>query len=100
MSACHVCGTCGSGIVSSAADVPWMSVVRGMGGVGGVCKICMGLDDMIGFGLYQSCGIRGSVGRVCVFGLRCCGWGVCRSLEPGSGGWYYLCVSCESGFSA
>ena len=26
----HVGGTCGSGIVSSAADVLWMSVVHGM----------------------------------------------------------------------
>ena len=30
MSAGHVGGTCDSGIVSSAADVLWMSVVRGM----------------------------------------------------------------------
>ena len=39
MSAGHgyVCGTRGSGIVSSAADVLGMSVVRGMRGVGGMC---------------------------------------------------------------
>ena len=37
VSAGHVGGTCGLGIVSSAADVLWMSVVRGMRGVGGVC---------------------------------------------------------------
>ena len=37
----HVVGTRGSGIVSSAADVLWMSVVRGMIGGGGVCGICM-----------------------------------------------------------
>ena len=36
VSAGHVGGTRGSGIVSSAADVLWMSVVRGMRGVGGV----------------------------------------------------------------
>ena len=30
VSAGHVCGTRGSGMVSSAADVLWMSVVRGM----------------------------------------------------------------------
>ena len=30
LSAGHVSGTSGSGIVSSAADVLWMSVVRGM----------------------------------------------------------------------
>ena len=37
VSAGHVGGTHGSGIVSSAAEVLWMSVVRGMRGVGGVC---------------------------------------------------------------
>ena len=36
VSAGNVGGTCGSGIVSSTADVVWMSVVRGMRGVGGV----------------------------------------------------------------
>ena len=41
VSAGHVGGTRGSGIVSSAADVLWMSVVRGMRGVGGVCEMCM-----------------------------------------------------------
>ena len=41
MSAEHVGGTRGSGIVSSAADMLWMSVVRGMRGVGGVCEMCM-----------------------------------------------------------
>ena len=35
----HVCG---SGILSSAADVLWMSVVRGMRGVGEVC-VCVWL---------------------------------------------------------
>ena len=30
------------------------------------------MDERIGFGLYQSCGYRGSVGRVCAFGLRWC----------------------------
>ena len=41
VSAGHVGGTRGSGIVSSAADGLGMSVVRGMGGVGGVCEMCM-----------------------------------------------------------
>ena len=41
MSAGHVDGTRCSGIVSSAADVLWMSVVRGMRGVDGVCEMCM-----------------------------------------------------------
>ena len=34
------------------------------------------MDESIGFGLYQSCRNRGSVGRVSLFGLRRCGW--CR----------------------
>ena len=34
-------GTRGSCIVSSAADVLGMSVVRGMKGLGGVCKMCV-----------------------------------------------------------
>ena len=37
----YVVVTRGSCIVSCAADVLGMSVVRGMRGVGGVCKICM-----------------------------------------------------------
>ena len=41
VSAVHVGGTCGSGIMSSAADVLWMSVVHGMRGVGWVCEMCM-----------------------------------------------------------
>ena len=41
VSAGHVGGTCGSGIVSSVADVLWMSGVRGLRGVGGVCEMCM-----------------------------------------------------------
>ena len=39
MSAGYVGGTRGSGVVSSAADMLWMSVVRGMRGVGGVCDL-------------------------------------------------------------
>ena len=34
-------GTRGSCIVCSAADVLWMSVGRGVRGVGGVCEMCM-----------------------------------------------------------
>ena len=45
VSAGHECvsGARGSCIVSSAADVIGMSVVRGMRAVGGVCEMCMGL---------------------------------------------------------
>ena len=35
-----VCGTRGSGIVSSADDALEMSVERGVRGVGGVCEMC------------------------------------------------------------
>ena len=41
VSAGHVGGTCGSGIVSSAADVLRMSVVRGMRGVAVECVRCV-----------------------------------------------------------
>ena len=37
----HMGGTRGSGIVSRAADVIGVSVVRGMRRVGGVCEMCM-----------------------------------------------------------
>ena len=41
VSAGHVCGTHGSGIVSSAADVLWMSVVSGVREVVEVCEMGM-----------------------------------------------------------
>ena len=62
VSAGHVGGTRGSGIVSSAVDVLWMSVVRGMRGVDEVCEMCIYLvrgdvggevNERIGFELYQ-----------------------------------------------
>ena len=80
--ACHVGGTRGSGIMSSAADVLEMRVVCGMRGVGGVCEMgkCLARGTVggeggewnkrIGFGFYQSCKNTGSVGRVYVYGLR------------------------------
>ena len=58
------------------------------------------MDERIEFVLYQSCGSRGSVGRVSVFWLRWCGvvvggeWvGV---LDQGLEGWGYVCLRCES----
>ena len=99
VSAGHVGGTRGSGIVSSAADVLGMSEVRGMREVDGVCEMCICLARVgrwgkrIGFGLYQSCGNMEIVERAPVFGLRWCRWGVCRWLGPGSGG-MVLCL-CE-----
>ena len=41
VSAVHAGGARGSGIVSSAADMIGMSVLRGVRGVGGVCAMCM-----------------------------------------------------------
>ena len=47
----NVGGRRGSCIVSSAASVLLMSVVRGMRGVGGVCEMCLsrgGVDEECG----------------------------------------------------
>ena len=62
------------------------------------------MDERIEFGLYQSCGDMGSVGRVSVFLLRWCGWcmwGVGRGFGPGARvvALCYVCVRCESGLS-
>ena len=72
-----------------------MCLARGGVGVEG-CEWMRGLG--LGF-TNQSCGNRGSVGRV--FGLRWCGWcrwAMGRGLGPGSGcvGLCYVCVRCES----
>ena len=84
VSAEQVGGTRGSAIVSSAADVLGMSVVRGMRGVGGVCELCMCLarsgvrgEWIIGFGL----GFTNPVGTGGVLGV-CLG---CRGMD-GVGG--------------
>ena len=45
----YVGGICGSGILSSAADVLGIGVLHGMRGVGGMCELCM-------------CLVRGGVG--------------------------------------
>ena len=102
VSAGHVGGARGSGTVSSAADALWMSVVRGMRGVGGVCEMCMCLAR-VGVAGEGSEWIRGL--GLDVFMCLGCG-GVCGEwvgcFGPGSGvvGWcYYVLVSCESGLS-
>ena len=99
VSAGHVGGTRGSGIVSSAADVLWMSVVRGMRGVGGVCEMCMCLarggvggergEWMRGLGLGFTNPVgTGGVLDVCLCfgcgGVVWCMWGVGRGLGPGT----------------
>ena len=45
------------------------------------------MDEIIGFGLYQSSGDMGSVGHVSVFWLRWCRWGVGRGLDRGRERW-------------
>ena len=50
MSTGHMGGTRGSIILSSAANVLGMSVVRGMKGVGGMCEMCMCLVRAGGVG--------------------------------------------------
>ena len=85
VSAGYVGGTRGSGIVSSTADVLWMSVGHRMRGVGGVCEMCMclarggvGGEDGewmrgLGLGFINRVG-TGGVSDVCTD--RWCGW--CR----------------------
>ena len=103
MSAGHVGGTRGSGIVSSAADVLWMSVRRGMRGVGRVCEICMclglggeeGGEWMGGLGLgFTNPEGTGGVSDVC---LGCGGVGRewVGGLHQGLEGWCYVCVSLD-----
>ena len=86
----HVGGTRRSGIVSSAAAVFGMSVVRGIRGVGGVCEMTRG---GLGGEVWEN---KGSVGRV--FGLRWCMRGVGRRLGRVSERvkWCYVYVSCAS----
>ena len=94
MSAGHVGGTRGSGIVSIASDVLWMRVVPVMRGVGGVCEMCMllalGGEWMRGLGLGFSSPVgTGGVLDVCLC-LGCVGvggvdgewiWGLDHGLE-------------------
>ena len=72
---------CGSGIVSSAADVLWMR------GVGKVWEMCMGLS-------------RGGV-WMRGLGLGCSGVGGewLGGLDQGMEGWCYVCVRWGSGLS-
>ena len=99
----HVGGTRGSGIVSIAADVLWMSVVRGMRGVE-MCEMCMCLARggmggdggwwMRGLGL----GFTKHVLDTCLC-LRCGGLGGVGGQGAWTriwrGGWCFVCVRCE-----
>ena len=80
VSAGHVGGTGGSGIVSSAADVLWMSVVRGMRGVDVVCQMYM-------------CFARGGVGGEWMRGL---GLGFTNPVGTGGVLDVCLCFGCGS----
>ena len=77
VSAEHVGGTRGSGIVSSAADVLWMSMVRGMRGVAGVCEMFMCL----------ALGGVGGEGRECMGGLV-----LGFTNHVGTGGVFHVCL--------
>ena len=70
----YMCGTRGSGVLSSACDVLEMSVVRG---VGGVCDMCM-------------CLARGGVGDEWVTGLV---WALPILEEHGESG-ICVCFGC------
>ena len=76
VSAGHVGVTPGSGVVYSAADVLWMSVVRGIRGVGGVYEMCMCLarGDVDGEGVLGFTNLVGTGGvlYVCLW-LGCSG---------------------------
>ena len=109
----HVGGTRGSGIVSSAADVLWKSVVCGMRRVGEVCEMCIclargsvggeGGEWMRGLGLGFTNPVRtGGMLDVCMGCGGVCGEWVgawTRVLGVGVVVVSYLCVRFESGFS-
>ena len=114
VSAGHVGGTRVPGIVSNAAEVIWMSVVRGMRGVGEVCEMCMclaqggvcgeGVEWMRGLGLGFTNPVRtGGMLDVCLYlgggGVGGVGGEWVWDLDQGLEGWCYVSVRCESGFS-
>ena len=109
VSAGHVGSTRSSGIVSSAADVLWMSMVREMRVVGRVCEMCVfcfgrrgwrGGEWMreLGLGFTNPVG-TGGVLDVCLC-LGCGGVGGVggewvRGLDQGLEGWGGVCVSLD-----
>ena len=99
VSAGHVGGTRCSCIVSSAADVLVMSVMRGMTGVGRVYEVwmCLIRPRRRGLGLgFTDPVVTGGLLDVCLC-LGCGGVGG-EVIQGSVGmGWCYVCVSCESG---
>ena len=109
-----MCGTRGSGVLSSTCDVLEMSVVRGLGGV---CDMCMYLAPggvggeggggewmrELGLGFTNPVGTGGVLNMCLCFGCGGVGdvggeW-VGASTRVGSGGWCHVRLRCESGFS-
>ena len=114
VSAGHVGGTRGPCIVSSATDVLWMSVVRGMRRVGGLCEMCIclarrgvggeGVEWMRGLGLgftnpVGTGGVLDVCQNLCCSGMGSVGGEWVGALDQDLEGWCYACVSCESEFS-
>ena len=100
----YMCGTRGSGVLSSARGVLEMNVMRGVGGVCGMCMcLARGWVEGVGGELVRGLGLGftnpgGTWGKwdMCL----CFGYGgVGRRLGPGSGrmGWCYVYGCGESG---
>ena len=96
----HMGGTRGSGIVSSAADVLWMSVVRGMRGVGGVCEMCMARGGVgregasgLGLGFTNPVGTEGVCLCLGCGGVSGLGGEWVGGMDHGLEGWCYVGLS-------
>ena len=103
----HVGVTRGSGIVFSAANMLWMSMVRGMSAVGGVCEMFMclargGVGGEVGewmrgldLGFTNPVGTGGVLDVCLCFGCGGVGGGLGAWTRIWRGGWCYVCVRCE-----
>ena len=102
-----ICGTRGSGVLSSTGDVLEMSVVRG---VGGVCDMCLAQSGVggeggewtreLGLGFTHPVGTAGVLDMCLCFGCGGVGGEWVGGLDQGREQWGgVVCVRCESGFS-